>query len=56
MGILLVYDVTDERSFNSEHLTPLLWRIAQTILTRYPHVARQHRTARLRRREQDPYW
>jgi Ras-related protein Rab-8A len=28
MGILLVYDVTDERSFNSECLPPLLWRVA----------------------------
>jgi len=29
MGILLVYDVTDERSFNSERLPPLLWCIAR---------------------------
>jgi Ras-related protein Rab-8A len=26
MGILLVYDVTDERSFNSERSSPMCWR------------------------------
>lgn len=55
MGILLVYDVTDERSFNSmlllTHLSSFL-----LIMFRYPDVARQYRATCFRRREQDSYW
>lgn len=57
MGILLVYDVTDERSFNSK-----IWassRLDRIVLilfpSRHPDMVLQRRTARYRRRQQDPH-
>ncbi len=34
MGILLVYDVTDERSFNSKHSINIAW-LLYTVLSLY---------------------
>ena len=66
MGILLVYDVTDERSFNSEFLHGIeheqcrrqerLTEKAVTdisMLPRHPNMVLQRRATRNRRREQD---
>lgn len=71
MGILLVYDVTDERSFNSMfHPQPALFppMLAEmpdpvkkgplpSLLTclRHSHMVRKRRTARYRRCQQDPH-
>ena len=56
MGILLVYDVTDERSFNSTSMSSFPWKLACIVwsssskatrgttnraMTRYPHMVRQ---------------
>jgi GTPase SAR1 family protein len=49
MGILLVYDVTDERSFNSTAFY-CGW---QRSLGRYPELDQEYRAARERGREQD---
>jgi GTPase SAR1 family protein len=57
MGILLVYDVTDERSFNSECSSILDLRLWTMLTkTRYPDLVLQRRATRHRRREQDPHW
>lgn len=55
MGILLVYDVTDERSFNSmkyheANLGPA------NLCFRYPNLVLKRGATCYRRREQDPYW
>jgi GTPase SAR1 family protein len=57
MGILLVYDVTDERSFNStsQHLKCVGIRTFLLTSARYPHLVLQRRAARHRRRQQDPH-
>lgn len=53
MGILLVYDVTDEKSFSSESGAELGWRVRRTLmltlLCRYSNLALQYRAARKRR-------
>jgi len=66
MGILLVYDVTDERSFNSTFLSlsppppPFTFysydnhKSRKLTHPRYPHVVRQRRATRLGRRQQNP--
>jgi small GTP-binding protein len=55
MGILLVYDVTDERSFNSmKYLEANLG--PANLSFRYPNLVLKRRAACYRRREQDPYW
>jgi Ras-related protein Rab-8A len=56
MGILLVYDVTDERSFNSPAAS--LTTSHQTQLTcdpRHPNLVLERRATCHRRREQDPH-
>lgn len=57
MGILLVYDVTDQRSFDSGF--PLMMRRGRfgrlTFCPRHPHLVRQRRTACYRGRQQDPH-
>lgn len=55
MGILLVYDVTDERSFNSELL--LCHQSIQAILTgsRYPNMVLQRRATRYGRSKQNTH-
>jgi len=55
MGILLVYDVTDERSFNStEHLEVNLG--SANIFFRYPDLVLKRGATCYRGCEQDPYW
>jgi Ras-related protein Rab-8A len=55
MGILLVYDVTDERSFNSM-LLYLLFSLSRTDnRRRYPYLALEHRAACFGGREQDSH-
>lgn len=58
MGILLVYDVTDERSFNSTLFHIFRHRITRLIqkFRRHTNVACQYRTTCLGRREQDSHW
>ena len=65
MGILLVYDVTDERSFNSMFILLSIFiyvgvgfRGAAALLTRsrHSHMVRKRRTTRYRRSQQDPHW
>lgn len=57
MGILLVYDVTDERSFNSRQTLsgPALLQLAN-LRSRHSNLVLERGTARYRRREQDPHW
>ena len=52
MGILLVYDVTDERSFNSESVLLNTGRSnADVSLCRHPHMAPEHRATCIGRRK-----
>lgn len=66
MGILLVYDVTDRKSFDSmsSFLTGNVKNFKLKVSTnhriissrhRYPHMVLQRRTTRLRRRQQDSH-
>ena len=58
MGILLVYDVTDERSFNSMYIPNIRGDEGETLtseLHRHPNMVLQRRTTRNRRREQNPH-
>lgn len=67
MGILLVYDVTDEKSFNSAFSSfsyfslscfLCLLSISQTLTPtphRHPHLVLKRRTTRFRRRQQNPH-
>lgn len=52
MGILLVYDVTDERSFNSGASHPMKPQ-SQLTMARYPNLVLQRRTACNRGCQQD---
>ena len=70
MGILLVYDVTDGKTFDSTHvvtaaavarhksLTPesAPYQTHVDTFTRHPGVDQEHPGPRKRRREQDPHW
>ena len=60
MGILLVYDVTDERSFNSTFIEQVLFGTDRALvlltLVRHPNLVLQRRAARHRRRQQDFDW
>lgn len=53
MGILLVYDVTDERSFNSKHDDGEAHRARQLNTSRHQDLVLQRRTARHRGCQQD---
>ena len=55
MGILLVYDVTDEKSFNSALHCRHIQNEGSPQYYRHQDMAREHRAARLGRRQQDPH-
>jgi GTPase SAR1 family protein len=55
MGILLVYDVTDDRSFNSMPCIYHYTLVRISHLDRHPHMARQHRATCVRGGEQGSY-
>lgn len=52
MGILLVYDVTDEKSFESESIN----LYTHSDRNRHPNLALEYRAARLGWCQQDPHW
>jgi GTPase SAR1 family protein len=55
MGILLVYDVCDERSFNS--ITPIyIELVPYTFVCRYPYMVPKRRTTCDRRSPQNSNW
>lgn len=61
MGILIVYDVTDERSFSSGYLEARLRRRTAPNLaiphnSRHPNMVFQRRDTRFGKREQDSRW
>jgi GTPase SAR1 family protein len=51
MGILLVYDVTDQRSFDSMRFSSSPYTHPLTSIHRHTHLVQQRRTTRQRRRE-----